>query len=52
MLQGHELKINPNNENYPHDAMHIYAQNAHCDAWNENTQIVSWERIHKYSNRQ
>ena len=25
MLQSHELKLNPNNENYPHDAMHVYA---------------------------
>ena len=36
MLQSHELKLNPNHENYPHDAMHVYAQNVHCDAWNEN----------------
>ena len=35
MLQGHELKLNPNHENYPQDAMHLYAQNMHCDAWNE-----------------
>ena len=34
MLQACELKLNPNNENYPHDAMHVYAQNAHCDEWN------------------
>ena len=52
MLQGHELKLNPNHENYPQDAMHLYAQNMHCDAWNELTQIASWKRIHKYSNRQ
>ena len=32
MLQGHELKLNPNHENYPHDAMHVYEQNVHCDA--------------------
>ena len=25
MLQNCELKLNPNNENYPHDAMHVYA---------------------------
>ena len=31
MLQSHELKMNPNHENYPHDAMHVYAQNACCD---------------------
>ena len=35
MLKAHELKCNPNHENYPHDAMHIYAHNVHCDAWNE-----------------
>ena len=35
MLQAHELKLNSNHENYPHDAMHVYAQNVHCDAWNE-----------------
>ena len=36
MLQSHEIKLNLNHENYPHDAMHVYARNAHCDAWNEN----------------
>ena len=36
LLQSCELKLNPINENYPHDAMHVYAQNVHCDAWNEN----------------
>ena len=36
MLQSHELKLNPNHENYPHDAMHVYAKIVHCDAWNEN----------------
>ena len=35
MLQVCELKLNPNNKNHPHDAMHAYAQNVHCDAWNE-----------------
>ena len=35
MLQSHELKLHPNHENYPHDAMHLYAQNVHCGAWNE-----------------
>ena len=35
MLQSCELKLNSNHENYPHDAMHVYAQNLHCDAWNE-----------------
>ena len=34
MLQTCELKLNPNNENCPCDAMHVYAQNAHCDEWN------------------
>ena len=35
MLQACELKLNPNNENYPQDAMHVSARNAHCDEWNE-----------------
>ena len=26
MSQACELKLNPNNENYPHDAMHVYAK--------------------------
>ena len=34
MLQTCELKMNPDNENYPHNAMHVYAQNAYCDEWN------------------
>ena len=34
MLQACELKLNPSNDSYPHDAIHIYAQNVHCDAWN------------------
>ena len=52
MLQGHELKLNPNHENYPHDAMHVYAQNVHFDVWNEHRlKFASWKRIHKYSNR-
>ena len=36
MLQSHEFKLNPNHENYPHNAKHVYAQNVHCDEWNEN----------------
>ena len=35
ILQSCELKLNPNHENYPQDAMHVYSQNVHCDAWNE-----------------
>ena len=35
MLQACELKLSPNNENYPQDVMHVYVQNAHCDEWNE-----------------
>ena len=34
MLQDCELKLNHNNENYPCDAMHVYAQNTYCDEWN------------------
>ena len=36
MLQSHELKLNPNHENYSYDAIHVYIQNVHCDEWNEN----------------
>ena len=32
MLQACEL--NQNHESYPHDAMYVYACNAHCDEWN------------------
>ena len=32
MLKVDELKLNSNHENYPHDAMHVYTQNVHCDA--------------------
>ena len=34
MLQACELKLNPDKEKYPHNAMHVYAQNAYCDEWN------------------
>ena len=35
-LEGSEEdRMLPNNENYPCDAMHVYAQNSHCDEWNE-----------------
>ena len=34
MLQACELKLNPNNKNYPCDATHVYVQNAYCDEWN------------------
>ena len=34
MLQACEFKMNPNNEIYPCDAMHVYAQNTYCDEWN------------------
>ena len=32
MLQSHELKLHANHVNYPHNAMHVYAQNVHCHA--------------------
>ena len=37
MLQSHELKLHPSHENNPYDAMHVYAQNVHCEAWNKNS---------------
>ena len=32
MLQACELKLNPNHENYQHDAMYVYSQNVHYGA--------------------
>ena len=53
MLQAHELKINPNNENYPHDAMHVYAQNVHYDAWNEHRlKLLLGRKITNINSRQ
>ena len=34
MLQNCELKINPNDEKCPSNALHVYAQNVYCDEWN------------------
>ena len=34
MLQNCELKMNPIDDKYPSDALHVYAQNAYCDEWN------------------
>ena len=34
MLQACVLKLNPDNGKYPHNAMHVYAQNAYCDERN------------------
>ena len=34
MVQNCELKMNPNDEKYPSDALHVYARNAYCDEWN------------------
>ena len=34
MLQACELKLNPDNEHYSHNAMLVYAQNAYCNEWN------------------
>ena len=49
MLQACELKLNANHENYPRDAMHEYAQNVHCDAWNEHRLKLLPER--EFTNR-
>ena len=35
MLKGRELLLSLDDENYPHGAMHVYAQNVYCDDWNE-----------------
>ena len=34
MLQNCELKMNPSDEKYPSNVLHVYAWNAHCDEWN------------------
>ena len=35
LLRGCELACTPEDANYPHNAMHVYAQNTYCDEWNE-----------------
>ena len=46
MLKARELNIPEEDSNYPHNALHIYAQNVHAYARNEN--ILNWipERQH------
>ena len=34
MLQNCELKMNPSDEKYLSDALHVYGWNAYCDEWN------------------
>ena len=34
MLQACELKVSPDDETYPNQAMHVYAENVHCNEWN------------------
>ena len=34
MLQACELKVGPDDETYPKQAMHDYAENVHCNVWN------------------
>ena len=33
MLQACELKVGPDDETYPKQAMHVYAENVHCNVW-------------------
>ncbi|MCG8622459.1 MAG: AAA family ATPase, partial [Proteobacteria bacterium] len=35
MLRGREVHLPRDHESYPHNAMHVYAQNVYCDEWNE-----------------
>ena len=35
MLKSRELLLSVDDSNYPHNAMHVYAQNVYCDDWNE-----------------
>ena len=34
MLHAHDLKVGPDDETYPKQAMHVYAENVHCNEWN------------------
>ena len=40
MLQGCELKVNEDDDSYPKDVTHVYAQNQYCNEWN-NKRITS-----------
>ena len=40
MLQGCELQVNKDDDFYPKDVTHVYAQNHFCDEWN-NKRITS-----------
>ena len=42
MLQGCELKVNEDDDSYPKDVAHIYAQNQYCNEWN-NKRITSFQ---------
>ena len=34
LLQACELKVGPDDETYPKQAMHVYAEDVHCNEWN------------------
>ena len=34
MLHACEIKVGPDDETYPKQAMHVYAENVHCNEWN------------------
>ena len=40
MLQGCELKVKRDDDSYPKDVTHVYAQNQYCNEWN-NKRITS-----------
>ena len=35
MLQSCELNFGPDDDTYPIQAMHVYAENIHCNEWNK-----------------
>ena len=44
MLKARELKVQEDDENYPFDVLHVYAQNLHCGQWNEkNAEPSGWK---------
>ena len=44
MLQGRELQVNEDDDSYPKDVTHVYAQNHFCDEWN-NKRITGGSRL-------
>ena len=46
MLKARQLKVQEDDENYPFDVLHVYAQNLHCGQWNEKMLNCLDRRLH------